>query len=414
MSTNKRPACGPFVCARCETASVRIHPVLASLLKDEAENRMPLGHLFRFMLWHSCLRAFLLNREIMMNRTSMALSLFLGFAVVTGSALAVSPSADGVLESTNASGEKEQRAELAYQIVKKWGGHVQEAYAISAKDWSHEMVPLFRASSTEALLRAKKAKTFEAMNKVLLPSTKTSAKASSVKLLGETTNDLVFVPITPCRIIDTRLAGGQIAANTVRSFDVTATTDYAFQGGDATNCSGAGSAGSFAAAAINFTVVTPTAAGYITAFPFLGTQPLASTVNYAPGDIVGNYTVVKLDQGASSNELSVYSFAQTHLVADLVGYFINPVLGELDCQETVSSNITVNAGSTGTGSSPACAVGYTIISGGCTMSTFDGRVVSSRSFPGSNTHFCAFRNESVSSANTGVAYGRCCKLPSGR
>lgn len=42
------------------------------------------------------------------------------------------------------------------------------------------------------------------------------------RLLGETTNDLVFVPITPCRIIDTRLAGGQIAAGTTRAFDVTA------------------------------------------------------------------------------------------------------------------------------------------------------------------------------------------------
>lgn len=320
------------------------------------------------------------------------------------------------------------RGELVHRIVMKWGNHVQEAYRADVGEWASDMVPVFSKASLGTLTRAANAPSFESMNDAFLVDDQgntvhtnllnaVNAGATgrvSPRLLGETTNDLVFVPITPCRIVDTRLAGGQIAANTVRHFDVTAVSGYAFQGGDASNCSGAGSVGSFAAAAINFTVVTPAAAGYITAFPFLGTQPLASTVNYTAGSIVGNYTVVKLDQGASANELSVYSFAQTHLVADLVGYFINPVLGDIDCQETFSSNITVNPNSTGTGSSPACAAGYTIISGGCTMSNFDGRIVSSRQFPGSNTHFCAFRNENATNANTGVAYGRCCKLPGGR
>ncbi len=349
------------------------------------------------------------------------LMLIYGVLTAALSLLAVS------VDANAASKPRSQRGELAHRIIMKWGNHVQEAYRADVGEWASDMVPVFARASIDTLKRAANAPNFELMNDAflvddrgntvhtnLLNAVNTGAAKVPTKLLGEVNNDLVFVPITPCRIIDTRLAGGQIAANTVRSFDITAVSDYAFQGGDASNCSGAGSAGSFAAAAINFTVVTPAAAGYITAFPFLGAQPLASTVNYTAGSIVGNYTVVKLDQGASANELSVYSFAPTHLVADLVGYFINPVLGDLDCQETFSSNITVNANSTGTGSSPACATGYTIVSGGCTMSTFDGRIVSSRSFPNSNTHFCAFRNENVSASNIGVVYGRCCKLPSGR
>jgi len=335
-----------------------------------------------------------------------------------------------VSAASAANKERSPRGELVHRIVMKWGNHVQEAYRADVREWALDMVPVFSRASLETLQRAANSSTFERMNDAFLVDDQGNtahtnllnaidrggATAGKVptKLLGEVTSDLVFVPITPCRIVDTRVAGGQIAANTVRHFDVTAVSDYAFQGGDASNCNGAGAAGSFAAAAINFTVVTPATAGYITAFPFLGTQPVASTVNYAAGAIVGNYSVVKLDQGASANELSVYSFAQTHLVADLVGYFINPQLGGLDCQETVSSNITVNANSTGTGSSPACAAGYTIVSGGCTMSSFEGRIVSSRQFPGSNTQFCAFRNESTTSSNTGVVYGRCCKLPSGR
>lgn len=312
-------------------------------------------------------------------------------------------------------------------ILRKWNTHVQEVYQTDIEQWAAQMAPAFDAASLEALKRAAIAADFTSMNDELLRGEQGRQEVANAIIgyadrsagidlarLGETNNDLVFMPVTPCRIIDTRVAGGAISGNTVRHFDVTAVSNYSFQGGDGSDCGGVGAAGSFAAAMINFTVVTPDAAGYITAFPFLATQPLAATVNYGAGDIRGNLAVVKLDQGASANELSVYTFATTHLVADIAGYFINPVLGELDCVETFSSNITVNASSTGTGSSPACAAGYTIVSGGCTMSTFDGRIVSSRQFPGSNTHFCAFKNENVSNANTGVAYGRCCKLPEGR
>jgi hypothetical protein len=357
----------------------------------------------------------------MKNTTCVAAGLALAIGVLS---IAADAGAAGKNQE-----QRSRRGQLVHQIVMKWGGHVQEAYGADVRRWAKDMGPVFARASIDTLKRAANSSSFELMNDAflvddrgntvhtnLLNATNAGTLSGPIKsrLLGETTNDLVFVPITPCRILDTRVAGGQIAANTVRNFDVTAVSSYSFQGGEATNCGGAGAAGSFAAAAINFTVVTPGAAGYITAYPFLGTQPLAATVNYTAGSVVGNFAVVRLDQGASANELSVYSFASTDLVADLVGYFINPVLGDIDCQETFSSNITVNANSTGTGSSPACAAGYTIISGGCTMSTFDGRIVSSRSFPNSNTHFCAFRNESATNSNTGVIYGRCCKLPSGR
>ena len=53
--------------------------------------------------------------------------------------------------------------------------------------------------------------------------------------LGDTQADLVYTPVTPCRIIDTRLGGGIMAANTTRDFLVTG-TDYSAQGGSATGC----------------------------------------------------------------------------------------------------------------------------------------------------------------------------------
>lgn len=319
--------------------------------------------------------------------------------------------------------ERSPRGQLVHKIVMKWGNHVQEAYRANVGEWASDMAPIFAKADFDTLRRAADARSFDAMNEAFIANGERSTLAQNAlvntsgrmpgKALGDIANDLVFVPITPCRIADTRLVGGQIAANTVRDLDVTAVTDYTFQGGAASNCGGAGSAGSYAAAAFNFTVVTPGAAGYITAFPHLGSQPVAATVNYAAGDIVGNFAVVKLDQGSAANELSVYSFAATHLVVDIVGYYINPQATQLDCIEVASAGVNIGAGGVNSFVTPNCPAGYEITGGGCTSSTFDARVVSSRSFdtgPTTQNHFCAFRNEGAGSA-TVTAYGRCCRTP---
>lgn len=327
--------------------------------------------------------------------------------------------------SADAAGKEQRgpRGELVHKIVMKWGPYIQEAYRADVHAWASDMVPVFAHASMDNLRRAADARSFEAMNDAFLSSNERNSIAQNAlvtgtgkvqtRKLGDEDNDLVFVPVTPCRIIDTRVAGGPIAANTVRNFDVTVISSYSSQGGEANNCNGVGAAGSFAAAAINFTVVTPSAAGYITAFPYLTTQPLAATVNYTAGDIRGNYAVVKLDQGPSSSELSVYSFAQTHLVADIVGYYITPEATQLDCVEVVSTGLDITAGSFGTRTTPNCPTGYEVTGGGCSSSSFDGRVVTSRSFDNSVSsqyHFCAFRNEGSGTANF-VAYGRCCRTP---
>jgi len=312
-------------------------------------------------------------------------------------------------------GQRGPRGELVHKIVMKWGNHVQEAYRTNVGEWASEMVPVFAKANLDTLRRAADAPSFDLMNEAFVANTENSSRAQNAilmadsgqipgKTLGQIDNDLVFVPITPCRIADTRIAGGQIAANATRNFDVTAVTDYSFQGGAASNCGGAGAAGSFAAAALNFTVVTPGGAGYITAFPFLGTQPVAATVNYAAGDIVGNYAVVKLDQGASANELSVYSFAQTHLVIDIVGYYTNPQITPLDCVDTTAVAVTVAAGATANAVSSACPGTYSQTSTNCESSTWQMPFVY---FKGG---VCSAQNNSGATA-TLRASRTCCRIP---
>jgi hypothetical protein len=320
--------------------------------------------------------------------------------------------------------QRSQRGELVHRIVMRWGGHVQEAYLTDVREWASDMVPVFGRASIDQLQRAADARTFEAMNNAFLANGEqvaiqqnalvTNPRRIVSRTLGEAANDLVFVPVTPCRIIDTRNAGGQMAAGSTRGFDITAVSDYSFQGGNASNCGGAGAAGSFAAAAINFTVVFPAGGGFLTAYPLLESRPLSSTMDYDGGGLRSTLAIVKLDQGASANEINVYAHSTTHLVADIVGYFINPQATPLECIEMVSAGGNITAGSFGTQSTPTCTAGYTITGGGCSMSTFDGRVVTSRSIVNtggtSQTHFCAFRNEGANTIE-GVAYSRCCRTP---
>ena len=307
---------------------------------------------------------------------------------------------------------RSERAELSRQIVMKWGTHIQTTYGSDVRGWANDMVPLFTNAPMASLKRAAVASSFDQMNSELLVSGNAPgagaapkiASASDVapKVFGDADKDLIFVPITPCRIIDTRVAGGVIAANTTRNFDVTATSTYAGQGGSNTDCNGAGSAGSFAAAAINFIAVTPGSGGYITAFPYNATQPTASTLNYTAGSVVANFAVVRLDQSSAADELSVYSFAQTHLVADIVGYYRQGNQPVFECTTSAETIDSVAAGATRNTVAPACPATYTMTGTNCESSTWQ------MPFVYFSDGTCSAQNNSSGTAQL-RASRRCCR-----
>jgi hypothetical protein len=312
------------------------------------------------------------------------------------------------------------RAQWVYRIVAKWGAHVQEAYRTDPRRWADSMAQVFAKASPDALKSAAEARTFSGMNDALLARTNPAAlqptaasapngagsKRIAARSLGDPDRDLVYVPVTPCRILDTRVAGGPIPANSFRDFDVTDVIRYAPQGGDTSNCN-VGDKGSFAAAAINFTVVTPSAAGYITAFPYLASQPTAATINYVAGDIRNGLAITRLDQSAATYEFSVYSFAQTHLVADIVGYFREPEATALECMNLASPLYNVAGGGAIAGTSPSCPVGYTAVSGSC----YNIQVLYlTASYTADTSHSCSYYNN-FSNTRSFYAYVRCCRLP---
>ena len=147
--------------------------------------------------------------------------------------------------------------------------------------------------------------------------------------LGDAESDLLFVPVEPCRIIDTRLpgAGGLMAPNQVRHFEVAGTANFEAQGGKAGGCGiplGA-STPLAAAAVINFIAVGPQGPGHMRAWEFGQPPPNASIINYAnaSGLNIANGVVVPIAGVASvDKDLSIdANVSATFIVADVTGYF---------------------------------------------------------------------------------------------
>lgn len=143
--------------------------------------------------------------------------------------------------------------------------------------------------------------------------------------LGSLSTDLVFTPVTPCRIVDTRSAtAGIMTAGSQRGF-MGWNGFYTDQGGSSTNCNLPFSTNN-AAIVVNFTVVSPTTGGYITVFPGdVATIPLAATLNFNAGDVKGNNAILKLNQTGTGADFGIYTTSTTHIVADVVGYYAKPV-----------------------------------------------------------------------------------------
>ena len=68
---------------------------------------------------------------------------------------------------------------------------------------------------------------------------------------------------------------------------------------------------------LNVTAVFPDAPGFLTVFPCGESRPLASNVNYVPGDVVPNAVLAKVGLGG---KVCIYTEATIDIVADVNGY----------------------------------------------------------------------------------------------
>jgi photosystem II stability/assembly factor-like uncharacterized protein len=129
-------------------------------------------------------------------------------------------------------------------------------------------------------------------------------------------NGLYFHPLPkPIRLLETR--AGETGCNTPGA---------PIQGGVAgtrtqqarLTCDGVTIPAGALAIVGNATTVGPQAGGYLTLFPANAAQPLVASSNYNAGQVVNGPFSVGL---APTGEFNIFTFATTHLVVDVLGYY---------------------------------------------------------------------------------------------
>lgn len=136
-----------------------------------------------------------------------------------------------------------------------------------------------------------------------------------------------FVPIVPCRIVDTRAAGGHLAVGSVRIFKVTGTgNSFAAQGGKANGC---GIPGSATAVEATVTAVN-SGSGFLRAWPANQSAPNATFLNYTDMLNVSNTGTLAINGCTAiclpNRDLALRAYgSSTDVVVDVNGYYETPM-----------------------------------------------------------------------------------------
>lgn len=317
------------------------------------------------------------------------------------------------------------RKVAAGRILLKWGGYVEKVNGQDRKAWAAALWPSLAAADPHNLQNALEAVTYEGMRNALLgqrpyddqiidraarsKSTGTSANPGT-KALGSLAADLVFTPITPCRIVDTRVSGVRIAANGSRDLDASNTGgDFSSQGGSETDC---GIPANPAALALSVTGLNNTTTGFIRVFPYDGTNaqgspvPLNTINTTATNDII-----VPTCQGCTQ-ELKVFSTANTHYAAFVTGYFMAPQATRLECRRKSADFQEMGATPGVVGAqTPTCDAGYAPVSGGCIVDAGLQYLGAEPSFGVIASWMCYVGNSDGVAGKYYQAYTACCRTP---
>lgn len=132
---------------------------------------------------------------------------------------------------------------------------------------------------------------------------------NSISVIGGATK-LQLVPITPCRLVDTRGSGGPLAGGSTTSFDLRGLAQAA----------GCADISSSSAYSLNITLLPQNGGpvSYLTLWPQGQIQPIVSTMNSPDGRNKANAAVVP---AGVSGGVSVYVTNTANLIIDIDAYF---------------------------------------------------------------------------------------------
>lgn len=355
----------------------------------------------------------------------MKKSLFLlaGLMALPLVAIAAGPQASNQAQVQAKRLTEADRKVTAGRILLKWGAYVEKVNGQNRRAWAAALWPSLANADLDNLQKASRAVTYEGMRNALLgqrpnddqiidrlarSNTKVGVKGNPVtKALGSLASDLVFTPITPCRIVDTRVPNDRIGAGATRDLDASNPGgNFTAQGGSNTNC---GIPANPAALALSVTGLGNLGTGYLRVFPYDGTSAQGSPVPLtAVNTTATNDIIVPTCQGCTQ-ELKVFSTANTHYAAFVTGYFMAPEATALQCVDVDDNSQSVGGNAVGQQiSGNTCPAGYKLTSAQCWGS--NPNVVAIGSAISGGNYYCRYTNltAGVLAVHT---YQNCCRVP---
>jgi hypothetical protein len=177
------------------------------------------------------------------------------------------------------------------------------------------------------------------------PSERAVNLTAAAATLPSGANPLVFVAMTPCRVVDTRAGQGFSGPFGAPSLVAGASRTFPMQ--SSTTCAVPGAAQAYS---LNITLVPPGTSGlFVTAYPTGQPLPLAATVNSPTGAVVGNAAIVPAGNNGS---IDLYALTATDVVIDINGYYAaiygptsNTGLGSGSLANNTTGNFNTGTGS---------------------------------------------------------------------
>jgi hypothetical protein len=240
--------------------------------------------------------------------------------------------------------------------------------------------------------------------------------------VGDNFNQLVFTPIPPCRVVDTRPgpsgAGartGVLPANATRDFHLDATAAVSGQGGGPFPCPGLPTF-SDPGWALNITVVSGlySSAGGLKAWGFNAPEPNASVINWQAGQTgaIAN-GVILMGCNGCLDDITIRAFGDaTHVIIDVMGYFQEATAATATISTFFGSDLMLDPGEQGIAHGGTCPVGTVLISGwlGYSLFNVNGLLVIYQTIADTNRWNFALKN--IGTATEAVeAISRCMDAP---
>jgi len=243
-------------------------------------------------------------------------SLLVGFVLAT---VTVSVRAEGVPRPDALLMVDQHREAIVERVIKAW----PEALTVEQASVLRGTLVGLRA---DRLLAISISPGLESLLGVLNGVDKAVAAKGSLaasKALGDAAADLVYTPVTPCRLFDTRASQGGLGTPTIgvrRTYG--ATTPVASQG----NVAGCAAPAGAAVALIQIGTLTPSGNGLLQGGPQGAASFPNALILYQSGDQYGTAVAMPLNPANGRFDM-VEQFATADLYGDLLGYFAAPASG---------------------------------------------------------------------------------------